>query len=105
MIARIWHGWTTADRADAYEELLRSEVLPGIGRIDGYVGADLMRAPAAAGRVEFVTVTLWESLEAVHAFAGDDYEQAVVPPEARALLESFDERSRHYDVIARSAPR
>ena len=52
-----------------------------------------------------MTVTLWESLEAVRAFAGDDYEQAVVPPEARALLESFDERSRHYDVIARSAPR
>jgi hypothetical protein len=49
--------------------------------------------------VEFVTVTLFESLDAVRVFAGDDYEAAVVPPEARKLLTRFDERSRHYETL------
>jgi heme-degrading monooxygenase HmoA len=101
MIARIWHGWTIPGNADAYEALLRSEVLPGIDRIDGYRGAYVLRTEADDGaRVEFVTVTLWETMDAIRAFAGDDFERAVVPPEARRLLERFDERSRHYEVRA-----
>jgi heme-degrading monooxygenase HmoA len=100
MIARLWHGWAAPENADAYEALLQAEVLPGIERIDGYRGAYLLRTDGAT--VEFVTVTLWETFDAIRAFAGDDYERAVVPPEARRLLERFDERSRHYDV--RAAP-
>jgi heme-degrading monooxygenase HmoA len=98
VIARIWHGWTTPENADAYETLLRSEVLPGIGRIDGARGAYVLRDPVE-GEVEFVTITLWDSLDAVRAFAGDDYEVAVVPPPARQLLSRFDERSRHYETV------
>ncbi len=96
MIARIWHGWATRENADRYEALLRAEILPGIGRIEGYRGAYLLRSDGA--EVEFVTVTLWATIEAIRAFAGDDYERAVVPPEARRLLDRFDERSRHYGV-------
>ena len=99
MIARIWHGWARPENADAYESLLRSEVLPGIHRIDGYGGAYVLRDDGSE-LVEFVTVTLWETLEAIRGFAGEDHERAVVPPEARALLERFDERSRHYAVRA-----
>jgi heme-degrading monooxygenase HmoA len=98
VIARVWHGWTTPENADAYETLLRSEVLPGISRIDGARGAYVLRDPLE-DEVEFVTITLWDSLEAVRAFAGDDYEIAVVPPPARRLLARFDERSRHYEAV------
>jgi heme-degrading monooxygenase HmoA len=98
MIGRIWHGWTTPANADAYEELLRAEVLPGIHRISGYRGAHLLRREAGE-EVEFVTLTLFDSLEAVRAFAGEDYETAVVLPEARRLLTRFDDRSVHYDVL------
>jgi heme-degrading monooxygenase HmoA len=103
VIARIWHGWTSAGNADDYEQLVRDEILPGIHRIEGFIGFDLLRADGAdeGGEVEFVTVTYFESLDAVRAFAGDDYETAVVPPEARGLLARFDERSRHYEVLAR----
>jgi heme-degrading monooxygenase HmoA len=100
VIARIWHGWAALENADAYESLLRAEVLPGIERIDGYRGAYVLRTDGAD--IEFVTVTLWETFDAIRAFAGDDYERAVVPPEARRLLKRFDERSRHYEV--RAAP-
>jgi heme-degrading monooxygenase HmoA len=100
MIARLWHGWTTNENADRYEALLQAEVLPGIQRIDGYLGAYVLRREDGK-QVEFVTVTLWESLAAVREFAGADYEAAVVPPAARALLARFDERSAHYEVRAR----
>jgi hypothetical protein len=98
VISRFWRGWTTSDNADAYEELLRTEILPGIHRIDGYRGAYLLRRDVEDG-VEFATLTLWESMDAVRAFAGEDYEVAVVPPEARALLSRFDQMSAHYETI------
>jgi heme-degrading monooxygenase HmoA len=101
MISRIWHGWTTPANADAYESLLKSEIFVGIqGReIPGYQGIHLFRRDLD-GEVEFVTLMWFDSIEAVRAFAGEDYEVAVVPPKARALLSSFDARSQHYEVRA-----
>jgi heme-degrading monooxygenase HmoA len=98
MIARIWHGWAEPGNANAYEELLRAHVLPDIHRVAGFRGAYLLRENRD-DEVEFVTVTLFESLDDVREFAGEDYEAAVVPPEARRLLSRFDERSRHYETI------
>jgi heme-degrading monooxygenase HmoA len=97
VIARLWHGWAAPANADAYEELLRGDVLPGIRRIGGHRGAYLLRRDSG-DEVEFVTITLFDSMDAVRAFAGDDAEAAVVPPAARALLSHFDERSVHYEI-------
>ncbi|HEY8022403.1 MAG TPA: putative glycolipid-binding domain-containing protein [Thermoanaerobaculia bacterium] len=97
MIGRTWHGWTTRESADAYEALLRAEVLPGIHRVPGFHGAYLLRREDG-GEVEFETLTLFASMAAVEAFAGADHEAAVVPPEARRLLARFDSRSVHYEV-------
>jgi len=94
-IMRIWHGWTSLQNADAYEALLRDEVLPGIHRIDGYNGAFLLRRDDGA-EVEFITITTWTSWEAIERFAGEGHTGAVVPERARALLSRFDEHSEHY---------
>ncbi len=101
MIGRIWHGWTTPANADAYEALLKSEIFVGIGerQISGYRGIQLFRRFLGA-EVEFVTIMWFDSLEGVRVFAGEDYEVAVVPPKARALLARFDARSQHYEVKA-----
>jgi heme-degrading monooxygenase HmoA len=72
-------------------------VLPGIRRIEGHRGAYLLRRMVGE-EVEFVTITLFESLDAVRAFAGNDVESAVVPPAARELLSHFDDRSVHYEI-------
>ena len=99
MIARIWHGWTSLQNGDLYEGLLRDEIFPGIvaRKIAGFRRIELLRA-AAGDDVEFVTVMWFDSMEAIEAFAGADYETAVVPPKARAVLKRFDARSRHYEV-------
>jgi heme-degrading monooxygenase HmoA len=101
MIGRIWHGWTASANADAYESLLESEIFVGIQRrqVAGYRGIQLFRRNLE-NEVEFVTIMWFDSIEAVQAFAGQDYEVAVVPPAARALLAHFDARSQHYEVRA-----
>jgi len=101
MIGRIWHGWTTPANADTYEALLKEEIFVGIQnrRIGGFKGIQLLRHDAD-DEVEFVTIMRFESLEAVREFAGDDYEVAVVPPKARAVLARFDARSQHYEIRA-----
>jgi heme-degrading monooxygenase HmoA len=99
MISRVWHGWTTHENADIYEGLLRDEIFVGIkGRkIEGFRSIQLLRRDLE-GEVEFVTIMEFDSLAAVAAFAGEDYEAAVVPPKARAVLSRFDHRSQHYQV-------
>ncbi|MGD8791820.1 MAG: antibiotic biosynthesis monooxygenase [Anaerolineae bacterium] len=101
MISRIWHGWTTPGNADEYEALLKEEILVGIQEreIRGFKGIQLLRRQAGE-EVEFVTIMSFESLAAVRAFAGEDYEVAVVPEKARAVLSRFDARSQHYEVRA-----
>ncbi len=99
MISRIWHGWTTPANAGAYENLLKSEIFVGIKdrQIAGYQGIQLLRRDIGP-EVEFITIMWFDSLEAVRDFAGEDYEAAVVPPKARAILAHFDARSQHYNV-------
>jgi antibiotic biosynthesis monooxygenase (ABM) superfamily enzyme len=98
MISRVWHGWTTPGNADAYESLLRTTIFPWIERVEGYRGAFLLRR-GLGDEVEFVTITRFDSLDAVRAFAGDDYEVAVILPEADALLSRYDARSAHYETV------
>jgi heme-degrading monooxygenase HmoA len=97
MIARIWRGWTKAENADAYEKLLREVVYPGLQNINGYHGGYILRQDENE-ETEFVTVNLFESLDAVKAFAGSDYEVPVFEPEARRLLSRVEPIARHYDV-------
>jgi len=101
MISRIWHGYTTPENADIYENLLQEEIFVGIGdrKIVGYQGIQLFRRNVA-DEVEFITVMWFDSVDAVKEFAGEDYEVCVVPDKARAILKRFDERSQHYEVRA-----
>jgi heme-degrading monooxygenase HmoA len=110
MISRVWHGWTKPENADGYENLLREEVLPGIHRVKGFKGAQVLRRERPdggdsdakdRGEVEFVVITFFDSLEAVKEFAGEDCEVAVIEPEARKLLSRFDARSAHYETVLR----
>jgi heme-degrading monooxygenase HmoA len=90
--------WTKPESADIYELLVATKVLPSFEHLKGYKGAYLLRADRES-ETEFVTLTLFEDLQAVRCFAAEDHEAAVVPTEARQLLVRFDERSNHYEIV------
>jgi len=98
MISRQWRGLAKAARADDYVEHLRSETFPKLGTLPGFVDASILRRTVASG-VEFLIVTRWRSLDAIHAFAGDDPEKAVVPEKVRDMMTEYDETVRHYEVV------
>src|SRR5258707_15219280 len=101
MIARLWRGVAAADQGADYARHFAATVTPALAAVPGSHGAYLLRRETA-GRVEFLTITLWDSIETIRGFAGDPVDAAVVEPAARAALLEFDAFPRHYEV--RQAP-
>ena len=98
MVARIWHGYTKpGNDADSYESMLKPELLPGLSKVKGFKGSYLLRRDAG-DEVEFITIMLMESLDAIRAVAGEDYETAVVPEERKRYLSRYDAKAKHYEV-------
>jgi heme-degrading monooxygenase HmoA len=98
MITRMWRGWTAPSDADAYERFLRTELFPEVARLPGFVAARILRRHVD-DEEEFVTLVTFESLDAVRAFAGEDYEAPVIEPEAQRLLSRYEDRALHYSVV------
>ncbi|HEY9568311.1 MAG TPA: hypothetical protein VIR38_09490 [Thalassobaculum sp.] len=98
MIMRTWRGVADAGAADDYQRHFETAVIPNLRRLPGHRGAWLLRREAG-GRVEFVAVTLWDSIASVTAFAGDDPEAAHIEPDGRATLVEFDAFARNYAVV------
>lgn len=101
MVARIWHGWcSTRAHADAYEAMLKPELLPGISKKKGYRGSHLLRRDTGSGEIEFMTMLIFDSLESIKAITGPDYETAVIPPERKQHLSRYDAKAVHYVIAA-----
>jgi heme-degrading monooxygenase HmoA len=99
VIARIWHGYTKPENADSYETLLKPELLPGIGKVKGYKSSYLLRRDVG-DEVEFVTIILWDSIDAIRAFAGPDYETSIIPEERRKYLSRHSAKAVHYEIVS-----
>jgi hypothetical protein len=99
MISRIWHGYTSKANADVYENLLKTEIFPGIEnkKIKGYKAIQLLRRDLK-NEVEFTTIMWFESIESVKQFVGTDYETVYVPDKARTVLSRFDKKSIHSEL-------
>jgi heme-degrading monooxygenase HmoA len=99
MIARVWHGHTKPEHADAYESMLKPELLPGISQAKGYRGSYLLRRNIGA-EVEFVTIMLWDSIDSIRAVAGADYETSIVPEERLQYLSRHEAKASHYEIAS-----
>ena len=97
MITRLWRGWTARENADAYEHFLLAELFPSLRGIPGFRNAEVLRSDDG-DEVAFVTLTRFDNLEAIRAFAGENYATPVIEPTARALLSHHDERAQHYET-------
>lgn len=99
LIARIWHGVTPAAQADAYAAYLDQTGVRECRATPGNRGVYVLRR-IQHDRAEFTFVSLWESLDAIRRFAGEDYEKARYFGEDRAFLLELEPFVEHYDVIA-----
>lgn len=99
MIARIWRGATREADAEAYVEYLRGTGLKAYRETPGNQGAWVLWR-VADGRAEFLTLSFWESTEAIRGFAGADIERAVFYPKDDRYLVERDTTVRHFQVIA-----
>lgn len=97
-ILRMWKGHSNNEKADQYAQHAMRTVFPKLKEIKGHRGAYLLRRSTNRG-AEFVVLTLWDSMEAVRAFAGDEPDKAVVEPEAQAVLDRFDDIVTHFEVV------
>jgi heme-degrading monooxygenase HmoA len=97
MIARIWRGAVRREDADAYAAYIGGTGLADYAATPGNRGAWMLRRDDG-DLTEFVTFTLWESLEAIRGFAGDDVETAVYYPEDDRFLVERDLTVKHYEV-------
>src|SRR5688500_11165682 len=99
MILRVWRGWTAPEQADEFERTLREVIVPGIAErvIPGYFGLDLLRRDDG-DLVRFTTQMWFASIDAVRAFAGPDYERAVLHEDGMRLLKEYDQTSVHHEV-------
>jgi heme-degrading monooxygenase HmoA len=98
MIIREWRGRAAKSNPDAYAKHFRTNVVPELREMPGFVGAYLSQRTLNE-KIEFLVLTEWQSMDAIRTFAGDDMGKAVVEPGAVAALIDFDERAEHYEVI------
>jgi heme-degrading monooxygenase HmoA len=99
MVVRSWRGYGALASPEAYPTHLLEEVYPKLAQLPGFCGLYLLRRQHP-NEVEFLVLTLWESMEAIRAFAGPEPEQAVVEPAARTALLRYDSLVSHYEVVA-----
>lgn len=99
MVARIWHGFTSLENADAYEQFLKTEFLPSVEKkkIPGYRKFYILRKEEK-DEVVFITIMWFESLGQIKTFAGKDYQKSVVHPKAQALLKRYDSHAQHFEL-------
>ena len=101
MIVRMWHGRVPTGKAHAYRAFLNERAVPDYRSVQGNLGVYILER--AEGEVtHFVTMTFWESLEAIKAFAGEDVELAKYYPEDQEFLLEFEPRVVHYEVVGQS---
>jgi heme-degrading monooxygenase HmoA len=97
VIARTWRGWTSAEDADRYAAYVDETGVSGLAATEGNRGVYMLRR-IEGDRAEFIVLSLWESLEAIKAFAGDDIEKAVFYPQDEEFLVEREWTCLHYEV-------
>ena len=97
-IIRTWRGWTSTENASVYENMLVNEVFPAVKKkgVKGLEKVSISRMDKE-DEVEFFLILQFDSIDSVKTFAGDDYETAYIPENAKRVLLRYDKTARHYE--------
>ena len=98
MIIREWRALAEPAQSDAYPKHFQERVAPELRHLPGFLGANLSQR-LLGDQIEFVVLTRWQSMDAIRDFAGETVEEAKVEPGAAAVLTSFDDTVRHYEIL------
>lgn len=98
MIARVWSGTTRARDADSYAGYLERTGVPDLNGTPGNRGVYVLRS-VEGQRATFVVLSLWETLDTIRAFAGEEVDRAKYYPEDHRFLLHLPERVTHYEVV------
>jgi heme-degrading monooxygenase HmoA len=97
-IVRVWKGYGTAEGVQRYcEDHFTKAVLPQLRTLGGFLSANVL-VRSMGNQTEVVVATVWDSIDSVKGFAGEDHDVAVVEPVVRDLLDRFDDRVTHFTV-------
>jgi len=100
MIAQIWRGRTPASKADEYFEYLKKTGLNDYRSINGNQGVYVLHR-SKDDEAEFLLLSLWESIEAIKQFAGEDYKKARYYPADKDFLLEFEPKVSHYEMLVK----
>jgi heme-degrading monooxygenase HmoA len=101
MIVRMWHGRVNTEKAKAYREFVNARAIPDYRSVAGNISVHILER--AEGEVtHFITLTFWDSLESIKAFAGENVETAKYYPEDKDFLLEFEPNVVHYEVVGAS---
>ena len=103
MISRHWTGVTKPGHAEAYVQHLLNDTFPRLAAIPGFIEGSILKRSVEGG-IEFQIVTVWSSLSAISAFAGQQVGVAVVPESVQVMMTTYDERVLHYEIVDRYVP-
>jgi len=101
VIARMWHGRVPTARAAAYRQFVNGRAIPDYRSVPGNISVHILER-AEGDVTHFITMTFWESLDAIRGFAGDDLEKAKYYPEDAEFLLEYEPRVVHYEVVGRN---
>ena len=101
MIIRMWHGRVNRNDAPAYREFLKQRAIPDYQSVEGNIDVKILERQEEDA-THFITMTTWESLDAIKAFAGENLERAKYYPEDEGYLLEFEPTVVHYEVVGTS---
>lgn len=98
-VLRTWRGWTTIENAPVYEDMLINEVFPTVKKkgVDGLEKVSIS-TKQKQDEVEFYLVLQFDCLNSVKVFAGENYETAYIPDNAKRVLKRYEQTAQHYEL-------
>ncbi len=98
MIVRMWHGRVPAAKSREYRDFLNARAIPDYRAVPGNISVHVLER-TEGDEMHFVTLTMWESMEAIRGFAGADVSVAKYYPEDAQFLLEFEPTVTHYEVV------